>query len=113
MDFLFVLLPHFHEEEDVKEMHRSQNQKDKADLGSKNFEDILVVDDGLDHLEVEYDEAEVDEIKPDDQQMVDAVSEFFTALAAIDQKDAAVFVKGAGDPDRERQGDDEIESVSQ
>ena len=111
MRFFFVPLSHFDEEEDVEEMHRTENQQDKADFGAEDFEDILVVNHRLEHFEKVDDEAEVDEIEPDDEQVIDAVGEFFTSLATIDQKDAAVFMKGAGHPDRERQGDDEIEGV--
>ncbi len=73
MGFLLVPLPHSHKEEDVKEVHRSQDEKDKADLGSEDFEDVLVIDHRFEHLQIEDNKAEVDEIESDDQQVIDAV----------------------------------------
>ena len=113
MGFLFIPLSHFDEEEDVEEVHASQHQKNETDLGSEDFEDVLVINHRLEYFEKVDDEAEVDEIEPDDEQMVNAVGEVFAALAAIDQENPAVFMKGAGHPDRERQGDDKIEGVSE
>ena len=111
MSLLFVSLPHFDEEEDVEEVHSAEDKENEADLGSEDLEDILVIDDRLEDLQIEDNEAEVDEVKADDEQVVDAVGEFFVSLTAIDQKDAAVFVQGSGNPNRERQGDGEIESI--
>ena len=111
MGLLLISLPHFHEEEDIKEVHSTQNQEDETDLGSENLKDVLIVNDRFDDLEVEDDKAKVDQIKAHNQQVVNAVGEFFVSLATIDQEDAAVFVKSAGDPDCERQGDGEIERI--
>jgi hypothetical protein len=108
---IFIFLPHFHKEEDVEKVHPSENQKDKANFGSENLEDILVVNHRFDDLQIENDTAQVDEVEPNDTQVINAVGEFFVSLAAIDQKDAAVFMKGAGNPNREWKGDGEIECI--
>lgn len=100
MGLFFVSLPKSDKEENIEEVHPSQNQKNKTDLGSENLKDILIVDDRLEDLQIEDDKSEVDEVEADDEQVIDTVGELFPSFTTIDQKDAAVFVKSAGDPNR-------------
>jgi hypothetical protein len=45
--------------------------------------------------------------------LVDAVGELGVAVEAVDQEDTAVLVEGAGDPDRQGDGEAEVKAVAE
>ena len=59
----------------------------------------------------EGDEADVDQVKADDEEMIDGIGERFVAMKGVDEEDAAVFVEGAGDPDGDGDRNEEVSGV--
>ena len=55
----------------VEEVHRAQHQQDDAFLRAQRFEDALQVGDFVVGLQREADEADVDQVESDDEQVVD------------------------------------------
>src|SRR5690606_31881812 len=112
--FLFdSAFTHFREDREVHEVHRAEDKEHNADFAAQNFEGISEVLRFGAILQSEADITNVDEIKTDEQEMIDGVSQGFVAVKAIDETDAAVFVESPCDPGRESDADGEIGQVSE
>ncbi len=99
------------ENEEVEEVHYAKDEHHHAELTTAGFEDALGVGDIEIEFHVKSYEADVDEVKSHDQQVVHAVGELFVAVKTIHKKDTTAFVQRACDPDREGDGDAEIDAV--
>lgn len=102
----FVFLPCSREEEDVEKVHRAENEQDESDFAREGFEDILSIEHCLAYLEIECNEAYVDEVKAHYKEVIDAVGHVLIAAEALHEEDATVLVKGLRDPDGEGDGDE-------
>jgi hypothetical protein len=105
--------PHFIEEKDIEEVHRAEDEEDGADFGAELFEDLTEGIERNAQFEEEGDEAEIDEVEADEEEVVDAVGELGIAVEGIHEKDTAVFMEGPGDPDGGGDGDGEVEAVGE
>ena len=63
------------------------------------------VRDGLVAAEVEGDEAEVDQVEADHQQVVDGVGELLVPVQHVGEEDPPVAAERAGHPDGQRDAD--------
>ena len=109
----FALFASASEEVDVEEVHRAKDEKHDSDFIGKSLEDILGIHHRLSHFEVESDEADVDEVEANDEEVVDAIGHVFVIAKALHEKDATVFVEGFGDPNRQWNGNQEVEGVGE
>ncbi|GAA3115507.1 hypothetical protein GCM10017687_30990 [Streptomyces echinatus] len=92
-------------------MHRAEHQQDHAQLGREGLEDAAGVLDRLVVAQVQGDEAEVDEVEADDQQVVDGVRELLVAVQDVGQEDPAVAAERAGHPDGQRDADGQVYDI--
>lgn len=98
-------------DQQVKEVHDAEREQHDAHFPAQDFEHTLRTINRLSSLEVERDEADVDEVKAHDEQVIHTVREFRVALEALDQKDPPVFVQCSGDPDGHGNGQDEVKGI--
>src|SRR6476659_6491941 len=89
--------------EQVKEVHATEHDQYHADLDGQCFHRFLRGSDDVPEFQGHADVPEVDQVEADDEQVIDRIGEGFVAVEDVNQKHAAVFVEGAGDPNR--QGD--------
>src|ERR1051325_1826959 len=102
---------HAAEDEEVEEVHPAEDEEHHADLDGESLDALFGAGNDVTKFQGETDVAEVDEIKTDDEQVVDGVGERFVAVEDVDEEDAAVFVEGAGDPDGQGDADGEVNQV--
>ena len=104
---------HFREDQQVEEVHGPEHQQHDTHLAAQRFKDASCAEHVLRGLQVERDEADVDEVKADDEQVVHAVGQLLVAVEALDEEDAATFVKGPGDPNGEGDGEGQVEALGE
>ena len=102
---------HAAEDEEVEEVHPAKDEKHHADLYRQGFNALLSCCDGVPELQGQSNVAEVDQVKTDDEQVIDRIGEGFVAVEDVDEKDAAIFVEGAGDPDGQGDADSQVNHV--
>ena len=102
---------HAGEDVEVEEVHHAKDQEDAADFGAEDFHrgGSVVRTDA--EFQREGDEADVDEVEADDEEVVDGIGEGLVAVKGVHEKDAAVFVEGAGDPDGDGDRNEEVGGV--
>lgn len=105
------LPPHPGKNEDVEEVHHAENEKHDAHFLAQCFENVLGYGDLSSDLQVESDEADIDEVKANNQQMIHAVGEFLISLETVDEEDSTIAMKGLGDPNGEHQAQHKIDGV--
>ena len=100
------------EVEHVEEVHDPEHEEDDAELGAHEFKGGLR---GLrlgSKAQREDDEADVDEVEADHEEVVYGVGHVFASAEGLDEEDTAVAMQGAGDPDGERDAQREIDDVA-
>lgn len=97
---------------EIEKVHHAENEHHYPKLAAARFKDALGVGDLEIEFHVEGYEADVNEVKTDNQQMIDTVGELLVAVKAVDEKDSPALVQRPRDPDGQRNGDSEIDSVS-
>ena len=80
-------------------MHRAEDEQHHAYLHGQGFNTLFGGVDGVAEFQGETDVTEVDEVKADDEQVIDGIGEGFVAMENVDKKHAAVFMEGASHPD--------------
>ena len=80
-------------------MHDAKDQEDAADFGAEDFKGGLGVLGCAAVFEGERNAADVHKVKADDEEVINRIGEAFVAVETVDEKNAAVFVEGASDPD--------------
>jgi hypothetical protein len=101
-------LSHFGKDEEIEEVHEAEDQQHATDFRAEDFEGFFAVAGCATVFKGQADVANVDQIKTDDQEMIDGIGEPFVPMKAIHKKDPAVFMQSAGDPDREADTDKEV-----
>jgi len=104
--------PHPGEEEQIEEVHAAEHEQHDAHLATERFKHTLGSDDVLGGLQIQRDEADVDEVEADHEQVVHTVGQFRVSLETFDQEDATVFVQGSCDPDGHGDGEYEVEGIA-
>ena len=101
-------LPHAGKNEEVDKVHAAENQQDGTDLGAQGFEHSLRVNWIFTGLECQDDIAKIDEVKADNQEMIDGIGQGLVAMACVNEEDPPVFMECSCDPDGKRDGDNDI-----
>ena len=104
-------LPHLGKDEEIEEVHESQNQQYPADFGAQRFQYTLQVGRFVVRFERQRDEAEVDQVKADEEQMIDRIGEGLVPEETIDEKNASVLMQRLRHPDGEQDADEQIGDV--
>lgn len=89
------------EDEEIEEVHDSQDNEHHADFYGEGFDTFLGISDFVAKFERHADVAEVDKVEANDKQVIDRIREGLVAVKDVDQEDATVLVKCLGDPDSE------------
>jgi hypothetical protein len=92
-------------------VHHAEDQQHHAELGRQGLEDAPGVGDGAVAVEVERDEAEVDEVEADHQEVVDGIGELLVPVQHVGEEDPPVAAERAGDPDGQGDADDQVDDV--
>jgi hypothetical protein len=89
---------HFAEDVEIEEVHPAEDEEHRADLGAEVFDHLLeacglgAVFEGERHV------ADIDEIKADEEEVIDGIGERLVTVEGIDEKDASIFCEGCGRP---------------
>jgi hypothetical protein len=98
-------------EEEVKKVHRSQNQKHHAQLPTQGFKNPGGSQDNRIELQIEGDETDIDEVKNHPQKVFHAIGHFGVTVKAFDKENPLVFVQSPRHPDRDGNGNEKIKGV--
>jgi hypothetical protein len=102
---------HAAEDEEIEEVHRAEDEQHHAYLHGEGFDTLFGGGDGVAEFQGETDVTEVDEVKADDEQVIDGIGERFMAVEDVDEKDAAVFMESAGHPDGQCDAEGQVNQV--
>src|SRR4030095_4676848 len=86
-------------------------QQDGAHFRTKRFEYALQVRGLVAVFHGESHVADVDQVKANEQQMIERIGQSFVAVKAVYEEDAPAFVQGLRNPDGERDTNGEIGEV--
>ncbi len=110
---LAALAAHFVEVEHVEEVHRAEDEQDDAELRAHELEGLLRGG-GLGAVaQRQDDEAHVDEVETDHEEVVDGVGHGLVAAKGLHEEDAAVAMERARDPNGQGDADDEVNKVAE
>jgi len=98
-------------EEEVKKVHRSQNQKHHAQLPAQGFKNPGGSQNNRVELQIEGYETNIDEVKTHHQKVVHAIGHVGVTVKAFDKEDPPVSVQSPRHPDRDGNGNEKIEGV--
>jgi hypothetical protein len=101
----------FREHEQVEEVHHAQYYENQADLRAKDLQSRLSVDRLFPIFQCKANETDVNQVKTDHEQVIDRIGQGLIAQETIDQKNTAIFVQCASDPNRQRDADSQINQV--
>lgn len=99
------------EYEHVQEVHAAEDEDDGTDLKAEQlYHDagaVYLVNDaeGIDRV------TDIDEVKTDQEQVIDRLGEVVVAVEDIDQEHLSVTEKRTGNPDGQRYGDHQVAGV--
>ena len=93
---------HAAENEQIEEVHAAKDEQHHAYLHGQGFNALFGSLDGVAKLQGQADVAEVNEVKADDEQVVDGIGEGFVAMKDVDEKHASVFVERPSYPNSQR-----------
>lgn len=99
---------HSAEDCQVKEMHPAEHEKNEADFRAELLQRRLGVQSGGAVLQGQSDEADVDKVEANDQEMVHRIGQLLISVKALDKEHAAVFVESACDPHGEADADEQV-----
>src|SRR5688572_4985898 len=103
--------PEFDQHHHVEEVHCTKHDHGEADLGAEKLDRLDRVGWLGAVFEGKGDEADVDQIEADEEQMIDRVRKRLVAFEILDQKYPAVAIQRASDPDRNRQADHDVSGI--
>ena len=89
---------HAREHKQIEEVHQTQHQQHQSDLCTEVFNRFLGVHRRDSVFQGERHVADVDEVKPDHEQMIHRIGQLFVAKKAVHEKDSSVPVQCTGDP---------------
>ena len=104
-------LPHPREDVEIEEVHEAQHQQDHADLRAQTFQTLLRSRRRHAILQRERHITDVDQIEPDDEQVIDRVRKLLVSQKTIHEEDTTVCMQRPGDPDGERNADGEVDEI--
>jgi hypothetical protein len=102
---------HPRKDEQVEEVHDAEHDQHHADFAAEDLNGRLGIGRLIAVFEREGDEADIDEVKADHEQVIDRIGEALIAQETVHEEDAPVFVERFGDPDRKGHADSEIGEV--
>ena len=102
---------HLRKNEQIEEVHDAEDDENQADFGAEDFQGGAGVGGLVAVFQGECDVADVDEVKADDQEVIDRIGQRRVAVKAVHEEDSTVAVQGAGHPDRQTDADDQIREV--
>lgn len=98
--------------EHIEEMHAAEYQDDGPYLDAKRFYQLAYLRNIIRNSERIYGIADVHEIEPYEQQVVDGIRQFLVTMEDVDKKDLSVAEQCTGHPDGEDKRKDEIDEVA-
>src|SRR5712692_5777121 len=93
-------------------MHHAEHHEDQTHLAAKNLQCGLGIYRFGPIFQSQSNETDVNEIKTDDQQVVDGIGQGLVAKETIDEEDTPILVKCASNPDGQCYADREISQVT-
>src|SRR5215216_836463 len=102
---------HAAEDKQVEEVHPAEDEEHQAYLNGQGFNALLCRGDRVAEFQGQADVAEIDEVKADDEQVIDGIGEGFVAVEDVDEEDASVFVEGASHPDGQGDAEGQVNQV--
>ena len=97
--------PEIKENVQVKEVHGSQDQNDKADLYAQLFYHRLYIDDTVGYLQSVHRITNIDKVKANKQKIIYTVCQFLVTMKDIDQEYFSVLKQCSCHPDGKANGD--------
>ncbi len=94
--------PNLAEDVDVKQMHHAEHEHHCAHLHARLLDRPSDIPWAGPISDVETDEAQVQQVESDDEELIDGISQRLISMEAIHEKDAAILVQGLRHPDRKR-----------
>ena len=104
-------LAHVGEHPQIDEVHAAEHQKNKSDLGAQEFDGLLQVRRLIAVFERQRHISDVDQIKADDQQMIDRVGQLAVVVERFHQKDQPILGERPRHPNGEQHADQYVKSV--
>ena len=92
-------------------MHGTEHQHDDTDLPADRLQHLPKIRRRNGFPQRQGDVADIDQIKADNQEVVNRIGQPLVAAKRINQKDAAVFVERVRDPDGERNAERDVNDV--
>src|SRR5882724_164892 len=103
---------HAAENEKVEKVHAAEHDEHHSNLARQSFNSLLGRPDLIAKLEGQAYIAKVNEVKPDDQEVVNRIRQRLVPVKHIHQKNPAVFVQRLGHPDGQGDADGQVNQVS-
>src|ERR1044071_3763030 len=76
---------HAAEDKEVEEVHPTEDEEHQTDLYGQGFNALLCRGDHVAELQGQADVAEIDEVKADDERVIDRIGEGFIAMEDVDE----------------------------
>ena len=92
-------------------MHDAQDQQHQANFGAERFQRLLRVSRRDAEPQRERDKSDIDQVEPDDEQVVDRIRERRVPVEAVHQEHAPIPMQGARHPGGERDADAEVSEL--
>ena len=102
---------HATEDEEIEEVHAAEHEQHHAYLHRQGFNTLFSAGDRVAEFQGEADVAEVNEVKADDEQVIDGIGEGVVAVEDVDEEDAAVFMEGPSHPDGQGNAEGQVNQV--
>ena len=106
-------LPHLRENVEIEEVHPAQYQQHQPDFRTKRFHGFLGTGCCDPVFQGQRYEADIDEVKPDHQQVVDGIRELFVAEKAVHEKNTAALMERTCHPDGKRDADGQLGDIGE
>ena len=84
-------LTHFRKDKEIEEVHGAKHDEHPANLYRQRFNPLLSIVDDVAEFEGHCYVAEVDEVKADDEEVVDRIRESFVSVENVNQENASIF----------------------
>jgi len=102
---------HPREDIEVEEVHCAKDQQHSAEFHAEEFHRARAVFRTDPKLQGKRDEADVDQVEADHEEVVDGIGKGLVAVKGVYEEDSAVFVEGAGNPDGDGDRNEEVGGV--
>src|SRR5262249_20767220 len=99
------------EDKQVEEVHAAQSQEHPTQFVAEHFNGPSPGRDLRRGLKSQGDEADVDQVEPNHQQVIDCGGQGFIAVEGVHQEDGSAFVQRARHPDGQIHADEYVKDV--